>query len=39
MTMKEAIKILMESPMYFRLQIVDRLVLVQELCQSYTVWN
>lgn len=34
MTTKEALKILMQSPIYFRLQVMDRLALVKEFCLS-----
>ena len=35
MTTREAIKILIQSPMYFRLRVMDRLTLVKEFCQNY----
>ena len=35
MTTREAIKILIQSPMYFRLEVMDRLILVKEFCHNY----
>jgi hypothetical protein len=35
MTTRAAIKILIHSPLYFRLKITQRLALVQEFCQNY----
>ena len=33
MTSREAIKVLMMSPFYFKLDLSDRMVLVKEFCQ------
>lgn len=35
MTTREAIKILIQSPLYFRLEVRQRLALVQEFCRSH----
>jgi len=39
MTAKQAIKIVMESPRYYRLQIIDRHVLVQAFRNNLTMWS
>ena len=36
MTTREAVRILIQSPIYFRLEVADRLALVQEFCKNYT---
>jgi hypothetical protein len=36
MTAREAIRILMESPFYFKMEIMNRLVLVKEYCLNYS---
>ncbi len=35
MTTRDAIKILIESPIYFRLAVADRLALVQDFREKY----
>ena len=35
MTARKAIKILIHSPIYFRLDVMDRLTLVQEFCKNF----
>ncbi len=39
MTVKQALKIVMESSRYYRLQIIDRHVLVQAFRQNLTMWS
>ena len=36
MTAREAIRILMESPFYFNMEIMNRLILVKEYCLNYS---
>ena len=36
MTTREAIRILMLSPLYFRLELEARKVLIQEFCNQYS---
>lgn len=36
MTAREAIKILIQSPIYFRLGVVERLALVHEFCERFS---
>lgn len=35
MTTREAIRILIQSPLYFRLEVVERLELVHEFCENF----
>ncbi|MGV1099805.1 hypothetical protein ACUUL3_10415 [Thiovibrio sp. JS02] len=36
MSTREAIRILIQSPIYFRLGVGERLALVQEFCERFT---